>query len=415
MLRPSRVVLLAALAAIAVFWGGRHALAQAAPTDDAAVRADHGCLHLMASPSLPGDVLNCLLDGTTVEVLDDEKTKTDGREWQLMSARSAEVGDSSVEAHEPPAVSILDVPVAGGLTIGAAGLGDPAAVAEAQPFKVVTISTFDPATQQWLVYIPGAPAVANSLGSDDLEADSIVIVRRAGDRPADLPAPPAATPAPTLGAPRVLTAPPPGGLTQGVSGTNDPALVAAVQPFPVTSVSMLDVASQSWLVFIPGAPTIVNTLHTGTLGTDVAVTVRRASLVGPPPEEPTAQPIEERSEPSAASTPAPSDVARTAQVPITYYYCSQGSSLASIGDGGGFCGFTASGEPVQAGGASCARGNLGQRFRIVGDPLRRVYTCIDTGGGVFGEHRDIWFANSDEGYSWRLAVGPSATIEILRD
>ena len=100
---------------------------------------------------------------------------------------------------------------------------------------------------------------------------------------------------------------------------------------------------------------------------------------------------------------------------MTYYFCERGTDPAGWGDGGGFCGHFANGEPVHAGGAACASGFMGQQFRIVGDPTGRTYTCKDTGGAVVGQHRDVWFANSDEGYQWWLAVGSSATIEILPD
>jgi 3D (Asp-Asp-Asp) domain-containing protein len=56
---------------------------------------------------------------------------------------------------------------------------------------------------------------------------------------------------------------------------------------------------------------------------------------------------------------------------------------------------------------------LGERFRVQGDPDNRVYTCKDTGGGVNEGHRDIWFPDSDSGYLWFQAVGPTVTIERL--
>ena len=59
------------------------------------------------------------------------------------------------------------------------------------------------------------------------------------------------------------------------------------------------------------------------------------------------------------------------------------------------------------------RANLGQRFRILGDPLDRTYTCADTGSAVHGNHRDIWFDNSDDGLNWVRQVGESGRIEIL--
>ena len=73
----------------------------------------------------------------------------------------------------------------------------------------------------------------------------------------------------------------------------------------------------------------------------------------------------------------------------------------------------ANGEVVHEGASSCAAAFMGQRFRILGDPTERTYTCKDTGGGVVGQHRDVWFQNSDDGYLWWLAVGSTALIEIL--
>ncbi|NIR60396.1 MAG: hypothetical protein GWO02_13195, partial [Gammaproteobacteria bacterium] len=64
----------------------------------------------------------------------------------------------------------------------------------------------------------------------------------------------------------------------------------------------------------------------------------------------------------------------------------------------------ANGERVHEGAAACAAGKLGERFRIEGDPTARTYTCTDTGGSVLGDHRDIWFASSDEGYAWWVEV-----------
>ncbi|MCH8155212.1 MAG: hypothetical protein IH786_08110 [Proteobacteria bacterium] len=51
-------------------------------------------------------------------------------------------------------------------------------------------------------------------------------------------------------------------------------------------------------------------------------------------------------------------------------------------------------------------------FRIEGDPNVRTYTCEDTGSAVHGEHRDIWFNLSDDGWRWLQEVGPSAYIVI---
>ncbi|NIR58617.1 MAG: hypothetical protein GWO02_03415, partial [Gammaproteobacteria bacterium] len=82
-----------------------------------------------------------------------------------------------------------------------------------------------------------------------------------------------------------LPAPPAGGLTQGVAGTNDPGALVDAQPFGVATVSLLDVPTQRWLVYVPGAPALVNTLHSGWLAPTSVVTIRRveggASVAAP--------------------------------------------------------------------------------------------------------------------------------------
>ncbi|MDA0256972.1 MAG: hypothetical protein O3C25_04425, partial [Chloroflexi bacterium] len=177
----------------------------------------------------------------------------------------------------------------------------------------------------------------------------------------------------------------------------DPAALASAQPFPVGTISMLDVGTQRWLVYVPGAPALVNTLHSGWLTPGSVVTVRRAN-----------------SAPPAVAAPAPpAPLPGSGLGTITYYYCHQGANPRGIGDGGGFCGVMASGSVVYDGAAACAREFLGQRFRIAGDPTGRVYTCADTGSAVARENRDVWFADSDAGWEWWQAVGHHAEVEVL--
>ncbi len=99
--------------------------------------------------------------------------------------------------------------------------------------------------------------------------------------------------------------------------------------------------------------------------------------------------------------------------PITFYYCDRATPDSPIGDGGTFCGHMRDGDIVYSGAAACDYAYLGQRFRIVGDPTGRAYTCADTGSAVHGLHRDIWFRTSDEGVVWQLFIGRRAEIEIL--
>jgi hypothetical protein len=101
------------------------------------------------------------------------------------------------------------------------------------------------------------------------------------------------------------------------------------------------------------------------------------------------------------------------KVSVSFYYCELGGSSPSRGDGGGFCGAMRDGSVVYNGAAACDVAYLGQRFRIDGDPLGRIYRCADTGSAVHGLHRDIWFNSSDEGWKWQKSVGQAATIEIL--
>jgi hypothetical protein len=94
---------------------------------------------------------------------------------------------------------------------------------------------------------------------------------------------------------------------------------------------------------------------------------------------------------------------------LTFYYCSGGV----VGDGGGFCGHAADGTPVQPGVAACDRQYLGQKFRVLGDPSGMVFRCADTGSGVFGQLRDLWFETPDAASAWFASVGHSVTIEVL--
>ncbi len=117
---------------------------------------------------------------------------------------------------------------------------------------------------------------------------------------------------------------------------------------------------------------------------------------------------------AAPTPPATVPLAPGDRVPatISFYYCERGTQ-GLHGDGGGFCGVMRDGTVVYDGAAACDRAYLGQQFRIEGDPLARVYRCADTGGAVHGQHRDVWFQNSDDGWDWIRAVGQRAVIEIL--
>jgi hypothetical protein len=119
---------------------------------------------------------------------------------------------------------------------------------------------------------------------------------------------------------------------------------------------------------------------------------------------------------SAAESPSATpvlDVGDRITATVSFYYCRPGDEGLHPGDGGGFCGHMRNGDLVYSGAAACAYEYLGQRFRIQGDPLSRVYTCADTGNAVLGLHRDIWFYDSDDGWDWQLDIGQAAVIEIV--
>lgn len=384
------------------------ALTELGEGDLAVVSADGDCLRIRSAPSLSGARLDCLPDGSSVAITG-AAVMGDGLEWLpvstslgsgWMAAMYLTPASSSAAPSAPAAAdlndsssvvtgdaNVLPVPPAGGITRGVAGTNDPAALAAAQPFPVQTLSVFDVASQAYLTFIPGAPALVNTLNAGTLTAGDVVTIRRASTGGATSVAP---TSIAVSGA-TAFSTPPAGGLTLGVAGTNDIVTLLAAQPFPVQTLLAWDVTSQKYLTHIPGAPALVNTLNSSNLSPGAVVIIRRDD---------------------AGSVAVTADQ-RTAT--ISYYYCEQGTNSAAIGDGGGFCGAMASGQIVYEGAAACAAGYMGQRFTILGDPTGRTYTCADTGSAVAGEHRDIFFHNSDDAWAWWVQMGTNvATIEIVQ-
>ena len=363
------------------------------------------CLVFRTAPGLGSSSFGCLDHGTQLTLLDGSQP-LDGFTWQRVQVggQTGWVADfyittdvTEVQALEEPttpsAAVGLAVPPVGGLTVGVSTQSDPAALAAAQSYQVLGIWALDIQTQQLSQYIPGSPAFVNTLTT--IPAGSVVTVRRAGTF--TLAGPPPEASLTVAGSPNQLATPPVGGFTQGVSGTTDPKFLVQAQAFTVQSVSYFHVGSQQWLVYLPGAPDHVQSLHQGQLRVDSVVSISRA------PDDPNA--------------PANSQSAGQPGVPfetsITYYYCVPGSNPAAIGDGGGYCGGMANGQTVHDGAAACSAQNLGQRFTIEGDPTARTYTCEDTGGAVLNDHRDIWFMHGDEGYDWWLQIGARANITVL--
>lgn len=114
----------------------------------------------------------------------------------------------------------------------------------------------------------------------------------------------------------------------------------------------------------------------------------------------------------AESDPPPLASGTRILAEVTFYYCEHSDGTPG-GDGGDFCEWMRDGTVVYPGAAACHYNYLGQRFTIEGDPLQRVYTCNDTGNMILGQHRDIWFMTSAEGWAWQQLVGPYAVIQII--
>jgi len=116
----------------------------------------------------------------------------------------------------------------------------------------------------------------------------------------------------------------------------------------------------------------------------------------------------------AESDPLPLTVGTRILAEVTFYYCEYTAGTPG-GDGGDFCEWMRDGTIVYPGAAACHYNYLGQRFTVEGDPLERVYTCNDTGNMILGQHRDIWFMTSAEGWAWQQVVGQYVVIQIVEE
>lgn len=95
-------------------------------------------------------------------------------------------------------------------------------------------------------------------------------------------------------------------------------------------------------------------------------------------------------------------------VALTFYSC--------VGDNTGqYCGTMASGQTVYPGAAACGYAwDLGQRFRILGDPYAdTIYACRDRGNGP-NLWVDVWFNDATEGRTWRSHLPQYVTVEMMR-
>lgn len=408
--------------------------AEAAAATTARVRADGDCLRIRAEANTTSAVLGCLPDLSEVVLLG-QQVRADGFLWERVRTPNAELNgwaaarylDSStitttatttlspaLPGGTPAAVAaspaVASAPEGGFAAIVLAS-GDLGALAAAQPYSVSTISIWDVQQQRFAVYVPGAPAAVNAAATQTATPGAVAFIRRAGTftSGAPVPEPVAASRLGAAGSPSVLSTPAEGAMTAGASGTTDIAALIAAQPFSVAAVQLWEPQGQRWLTHIVGAPASVNSLTPGWLAPTSIVFLRRSPGTPATPAAATATTV--TSAPAAPAASAGERVESYGLAEIMYYYCADGTH----GDGGGFCGYMANGSRVHAGAASCAAAYMGQRFRIAGDPDRRIYTCEDTGGGVHRAMRDIWFYSGTEAAAWWRQIGPTAEILVLLD
>ncbi len=95
-----------------------------------------------------------------------------------------------------------------------------------------------------------------------------------GSQQVTVSAPGVVAPAPVSAGPTAFTAPPPGGISQGIAGTADVQALIDAQTFAVLAVWQLDVPTQQFRVYIPGAPAFANTLSS-LKASDVVVLVSK--------------------------------------------------------------------------------------------------------------------------------------------
>ncbi|MEE8422408.1 MAG: hypothetical protein V3S31_06495, partial [Dehalococcoidia bacterium] len=138
---------------------------------------------------------------------------------------------------------------------GATGT-DPADVAASIGANVENLLTFDADTQSFRSFVPGAPAIFNTLS--ELTQRDALFVRVAAGKSASLTATDI-VPSPT-GARSVLLVP---GLNAiGYTGGTGTQIATLLDPLgsAVTSASRFNAATQIWETFVPGAPSFANTL-----------------------------------------------------------------------------------------------------------------------------------------------------------
>ncbi|MCY3567254.1 MAG: LysM peptidoglycan-binding domain-containing protein, partial [Chloroflexi bacterium] len=236
-----------------------------------------------ADPDAPGHQVDLAVGDNLVEIT---VTAEDGITIEVYTITAYRVGS-------------LPTPPPGGWTEGLSATADINALIAAQPYEVEVVWAFDPVAQEWMGHWPAAPDFVNRL-DDALRPDTAVLIRRVGESPQRGEVP-TAPDEPTVGVANQLPAPPPGAWTRGISGTNDPAALAAAQSFAVDTIAVWHVPSQQWLLYFlhPDAPAFIQSLTRGLLQANSIVWLLAATEQETDPEAPS-----EEEESEAETAPA---------------------------------------------------------------------------------------------------------------
>jgi len=169
----------------------------------------------------------------------------------------------------PPAEMVLTV----------AGTSQPDRLIDTLPFDVQSVSAFLLDDQQFVTYIPGAPAHVNKVFRSRIRPDDIVWLRVPAGSSGLASQWTRQSLAQTISTngPRALDAPRPGGLTVGLAGSTTVEGLIQAQPFTVAGVLIFDTALQHFKSYMVGAPDFANTLSPAvSLEADSIVWLRRS-------------------------------------------------------------------------------------------------------------------------------------------
>ena len=132
-----------------------------------------------------------------------------------------------------------------------------------------------------------------------------------------------------------------------------------------------------------------------------------------PESAPSPAPVPTAPDPERPPDPAPATEAVVSGVTLTVYSCLNDGTGSYCPEGQAMY----SGQQVHRGAIACSwNWPIGQRLRIIGDPLDMIYTCLDRGGGLGSVGWiDVWFydAHDPATQAWRATWDQYVDVELL--